>query len=291
MVAARLQVSLLAPAAHAEAVALFDQEFILSRGRALSFAQRFGDIFSSSDCFIVAGTLADELVSALTVRAFTWIDGDREWRGAMIGLVCTKPQFRGRGYAAELLTTAEERCRALGRDFAVLWTANPAIYAGLGWIAADRGMLGTCKIPSSQNLPAPALAQDAVIGKIHALHEARVTRRVRRQPENYRHLLPPAEQLVFLLEGNSFALCGRLGRTGYVYELAGDEADMPKLWAAVAASFNEYYVNVERDSTAHCWLRTHSQLGWMVQSLAMWKSLRTNAVPFRQWHVPFTDRI
>ena len=291
MVAARLQVSLLEPAARPDVIALFDREFIFSRGRTISLAQRFSDIFSSGDCFVAAGKLEDQLVSALTVRAFTWVDGEREWRGAMIGLVCTKLQYRGRGYAGQLLTAAEGHCRALGHDFAVLWAANPAIYQALGWIAADRGMLGTRRMPSGGAPPDPSATHETPIFRIHALHEARGSPRVRRQLANYRHLLPPAERLLFFLEGNSFALGGQHGRAGYVYELAGHCADMPRLWNSVAANFDDFYVNVERDSTAHCWLRTHTPLEWKAQALTMWKSMRSDRVPFQRWYIPVMDRI
>lgn len=291
MVAARLHVSLLEPAALPDVIALFDSEFIFSRGRTISLAQRFSDTFSSGDCFIAAGKLEDHLVSALAVRAFTWVDSDREWRGAMIGLVCTKPQHRGRGYAAELLTTAEARCRALGHDFAVLWAANHAIYQGLGWIAADRGMLGTRRIASrNASLERPVM-REATAPEIHDLHQARVDPRVRRQFQNYRHLPLSAERLRYFREGNSFAISGQRGRTGNVYELAACGVDMPRLWDALSTNFDELYVNVECDSESHRWLRANTPLEWQAQALAMWKTLRPDPAPFRRWYIPFVDRI
>lgn len=291
MVAARLHVSLLEPAALPEAIALFDHEFIFSRGRTISLAQRFSDTFSSGDCFIAAGKLEDQLVSALAVRAFTWVDSDREWRGAMFGLVCTKPQYRGRGYAAELLTTAEARCRALGHDFAVLWAANHAIYQGLGWIAADRGTLGTRRIASRNASPERSVMRESSVSEIHDLHDTRVDPRIRRQFQNYGHLPLPAERLRYFRERNSFVISGQRGRTGYVYELYACGVDMPRLWDALSSNFDELYVNVESDSESHHWLRAHTPLEWKAQALTMWKPLRPDPAPFRRWYIPFADRI
>ena len=291
MVTARLRVSLHEPAGLPDAIELFDEEFIFSRGRTISLARRFSAIFSSSGCFVAAGKIEAELVSALAVRAFTWIDGDREWRGAMIGLVSTKPQYRGRGYAAELLTAAEERCRALGVEFAVLWAANPAIYRRLGWNVSDRGMLGTREMPLRDASFERPVVQEASVPEIHDLHQARVDPRVRRQFQNYGHLPPPAERLRYFREENSFAISGQRGRTGYVYELAACDVDMPRLWEALSENFDGIYVNVESGSDAHRWLRTHTPLEWQAQTLAMWKPLRPDPVPFRRWYIPFMDRI
>lgn len=291
MVATRLQVSSLEPAGLPSAIELFDSEFIFSRGRSISLAQRFSDVFSSGDCFITAGKVADQLVSALVVRSFTWAGGNRKWRGAMIGLVCTRREYRGKGYAAELLAAAEQRCRVLGHDFAALWAGNHGIYKRLGWVAADRGMLGTRRTCSHSATPDLSDPPAATIRRIHALHETRGSQQVERQLANYKHLLPPAERRLFFLEGNSYALCGEHKRAGYVYDLAGSDVDMPRLWDKLSENFNDIYINVERDSAAHCWLQKHTLLEWKEQSLTMWKPLRSDSVPFRQWHIPFMDRI
>ena len=292
MVAQRLQVSLLESAERPDVIELFDDEFIFSRGRTISLARRFSDVFASGDCFIVVGEVAAQLVSALVVRSFIWIEGDRQWRGAMIGLVCTKSQYRGNGYASELLAVAERRCRALGHDFAVLWTANHTIYKRLGWIAADRGTLGTCRTSLGGTSPdLPAAAFQTTTHRIHALHEARGSQRVKRRLANYQHMLPPVERLLFFLERSSYALSGEYRRTGYVYDLAGSNAHMPRLWDKLAGSFDNLYVNVERESAVHCWLQQRTPLVWKEQSLTMWKPLRSDPVPFGQWYIPFMDRI
>ena len=291
MVTAGLQVSFPHPAEAPEVVELFDQEFIFSRGRSISFAQRFSDVFSVRECFVAAGSVAADMIGALLVRPFSWADGAREWRGAMMGLVCTKAQFRGRGYAARLLAAADARCRALDLDFGVLWAACDALYVGQGWIRSDRGMLGVRRAGLAGAVPVPPLAAANLVRAAHALHEARAGPRVNRRLSNYRHLLPPAEHVVVLVEGHSFALCGCHNQTGYVYDIVGTGREMPGLWHRLAAQFGDIYVNVELGTSAHRWLVAHAGLAWSKQSLAMWKPLRRDSIPFAAWHVPFMDRI
>lgn len=291
MVASGLRVIFPHPAEAPEAIELFDQEFIFSRGRSISFAQRFGDVFSVPECFVVAGGVAADMVGALLVRPFSWTDGAREWRGAMIGLVCTKAQFRGRGYAAGLLAAAEARCRALDLDFGVLWAVRDALYVGRGWVRSDRGMLGVQRGGQAGAVPVPPSAAENLVSAAHALHEVREGPRVNRRLSNYRHLLPPAEHVAVVVEGDSFALCGCHNRTGYVYDIVGTSRDMPGLWRRLAAQFGDIYVNVEMGTSAHRWLEAHAGLEWSKQSLAMWKLLRPDPIPFAAWHVPFMDRI
>jgi GNAT superfamily N-acetyltransferase len=280
------------PADAAEALRLFDNEFIFSRARTIGFSLRFGDLFSTPDPFIAAGSIASDVVSALLVRPFHWSDDTREWRGAMIGLVCTRPDCRGRGYAAGVLAAAEARCRMLDLDFGVLWAARGELYERQGWIRSDRGMLGVRRARDAPEAP-PTSREigDELLERAHALHQKRSGPRVTRALSNYRRLLPPAEQTLVFVEGDALALCGSCGRTGYVFDVVGTEREMPQLWERLSARFGDLYVNVEHGSCAHLWLEAHARLDWARQSLAMWKPLRAETVPFHMWHVPFLDRI
>ncbi|MBI3919139.1 MAG: GNAT family N-acetyltransferase [Betaproteobacteria bacterium] len=291
MVATRLRVDFPHPAHAPEAVELFDDEFIFSRERSISFAQRFSDVFSVPECFVAVGSVTGDLVGALLVRPFTWSEGAREWRGAMMGLVCTKPRFRRQGYAAQLLAASEARCCALDLDFGVLWAAHDGLYGRQGWMRSDRGMLGVRRAGQAGALPVPPLAAANLVRAAHALHEAREGPRVNRRLSNYRHLLPPAEHVVVIVEGDSFALCGCHDQTGYVYDIVGTGREMPGLWHRLAAHFGDIYVNVELGTGAHRWLEAHAGLAWSKQSLAMWKPLRRDSIPFAAWYVPFMDRI
>lgn len=290
MVVARPQVSWLKPGGYCEAVALFDREFIHARGRSISFAQRFSDVFGG-DCHVAAVMIAGQIAAALVVHPFTWIAGNREWRGAMIGLVCTEPEHRGNGYAAQLLTAAEQRCRELGHDFAVLWAADQRLYTRLGWVAADRGALGKARMAAGDAPSEAADAGGAALDAVHALHERQGAGRVKRTSAGYRRLPPPADRNLLFLEGHCFAVVGEHEHTGYVYDLGADAPGMPRLWDKLSRRFRELYVNVEQDCAAQRWLRQHTALEWTRQSLAMWKPLRTQAASVERWYIPFLDRI
>ena len=291
MVATHLQVSFLEPDAFPEAIEFFDAEFIFSRGRTISFAQRFRDVFASDECFVVAGRNGRRLISALLGRPFTWIEGNRRWRAVMIGLVCTASPYRGRGYAAAVLNAAEQHCRALEHDFAVLWAANHEVYERLGWVASEKGVLGIRRTPLGGGPAGSSELHETSIFEIQTLHETRDGARVDRQLDNYCRLLPPAERLRFFLEGRSFALCAEFGRAGYIYDLLATDADMPQLWDKLSKSFDDLYVNVECNSAAHRWLQTHTTLEWKTHALAMWKPLRAESIPVQRWYIPFFDRI
>jgi hypothetical protein len=151
-------------------------------------------------------------------------------------------------------------------------------------------MLGVRRPGPEEGPPAQPM-EDTLLARLHALHEQRGSPRVIRLPSNYRHLLPPAENMWALVEGRSFALCAWRDRTGYVHDIVARERDMPRLWLRMSACFDDLYVNVERGGGAHRWLAANAELRWIPQSLAMWKSFSEDAMPFATWHVPFLDRI
>ena len=291
MVGASLKVDALPPAAAGEAIELFDRTFLLARGRAIPFAQRFHDLLAGDDSLVVSGRSSGQLASALLLRFFSWIGSERECRGAMIGLVCTSPQFHGRGCATELLEAAAECARAEGCEFAVLWAARHELYERGGWAPSDNGILGIHVPQPGHSVRAGVIDQDAARAKIHALHEARPAPRVRRSAAHYGHLLPPAESLLFFLERDSFAICGRHGHTGYLYDISAHEGDLPRLWAAVTGSFDRLHVNVEDGSGTHLWLTAQPGFQWARQRLAMWKPLASSASPLFPAYIPFFDRI
>lgn len=290
---ARLQVHALPPAAAGEVIELFDHIFILPRGRTISFARRFHDLFAGGDCLVMAGRSEGQLATALLVRFFAWIDDEVERRGAMIGLVCTSPGFRGCGYATELLQAAEQQCQARGCELAVLWAARHELYERCGWTVADGGTLGIHVPRSGGMVPDGVLTSDgaATRARIQALHGNRALPRIRRTSADYGRLLPPAESLLFFLERDSFAICGRHGRVGYLYDIAARDGDLPRLWSAVAGSFERLHVNVEDGSAIHRSLAAQTGYTWARQSLAMWKPLASPAGAIHAWHIPFLDRI
>jgi len=153
-------------------LALLDLEFIFGKGRRLSLQQRFPAVLNRQRPQAILLAKAQNLiVSALAIKAFDWITPERSWRAAMVGMVYTRPEWRGRGMASVLLQAAQQRMRQESYDFAVLWTAQPDFYARLGWIGADCGVLGVAQTA------APAATQTAAAPDAAARRSGNADRR------------------------------------------------------------------------------------------------------------------
>ncbi len=73
-----------------------------------------------------------KIVSAFFAKCFDWQQGEKAWRGAMIGAVYTDPQRRGEGLAGNLLKWGAQSLQNAGAEFAVLWTTQTEFYASPG---------------------------------------------------------------------------------------------------------------------------------------------------------------
>ena len=276
------------------ALALLDQEFIFGRGRRLSLQRRFPAVFDRlhpQNIFLSHAHGA--IVSALVIKPLVWITPDRTWRAAMIGMVCTRPDSRGMGSASALLQAAQARLAGEGFDFAVLWAAQPGFYARLGWLGADCGSLGTLKMTAhdtSETLPPP----DAqAITFVESLRRRCAPERAERSDASYATLLPHAGQLELLRGDSAYAIVGRQGDHGYLYEMTGAAGEYATLWARLATRYRSLYLNVQHGSAAECFLSGHQGIEWRPQQLAMWLPLAAAArdAPFSRWYIPFLDRI
>jgi len=274
-----------------EALALLDQEFIFSRGRTLSLATRFASALSQPDARLLATRNKDNLESILLLRPFEWITPLLTYRAAMIGLVWTHPKVRGRGHGSALLAEAAQSMRGDNIDFAVLWTTRAGFYGRAGWIPTDCGVLGHCRGEGSAT-GAPSDARN-LWPVIHSLREAHGGERVRRTVANYTMLPPPAIEHDAAVEGGAYALIGRLGAHGYIYEIGGQPNGLPALWRSLHQRYRELFINVRRGTKHHQWLSTQPGIKWQDQNLAMWLALSGNADArhFSGWYIPFLDRI
>lgn len=279
------------PSACAGALALLDEEFIFSRGRALSFSVRFAAALAQPDSRMLLVRSGERIGAALLLRPFDWITPERRWRAAMVGLVWTRRDLRGRGIGLALLREAEALMRESGIEFAVLWSTRSAFYARAGWLAADCGMLGhwtggdagaAASAPARELWPA-----------IHALRESLGGERVARDLSAYGALLPPATERDAFVEHGAYALIGRRDATGYVFEIGGAAQGLPAIWAAMSGRYREIFINVRRDGSAHAWLSSLPAIAWQEQQLAMWLPLSAgfDAAQFGRWYLPFLDRI
>jgi GNAT superfamily N-acetyltransferase len=274
-----------------QALALLDQEFISSRGRTLSLSIRFESVLSQPDARFLATRNQGKLESILLLRPFEWITPSRSYRAAMIGLVWTHPEARGRGHGSALLVEAAQSMRRDEIDFAVLWTTRAGFYARAGWIPADCGVLGHWRGGESAT-GAPPEAR-TLWPAIHSVREACGAERVRRTLADYTMLPPPAIEHDAALEDGAYALIGRLGVTGYLYEIGGRSDGLPALWRGLRQRYRELFINVRRDAEQHQWLSAQPGITWKDQNLAMWLALSgdADARRFRGWYIPFLDRI
>lgn len=281
-------------------LALMDAEFIFGKGRTISLAQRRPALFSATSAQYfqlvedTASTGEPEIVAALVAQAFEFVlQGDTR-RGAMIGLVLTLPARRGEGWASQLLRHTVETLRQQGLDFAVLWTAQPAFYARLGWQLADRGVFGELDLPHANAMSGFAattpIAQ-ADTGWIESLRQ-QYGAPTRRAHSDYLELPPNVEQIDVLSSGDAYALLGHAGATAVLYEMQGNAANFAALWQSILASgYRRLWVNDVAGSTSQRWLQAHTAIDWQPKPLAMWLSLTNETLPFADAYVPYFDRI
>ena len=275
----------------ASALALFDGEFIHGRGRTLSLAQRLPSVFASAGAMTWSAREGGECVSALVCRPFEWLDAGARVQGAMIGLVCTREDHRGKGLAGRLLDMALDDLRERQVQFAVLWAGRPDIYERAGWRFADRGLLGRMRGDAMAQAPArrdkeprPALA---------TLDALRSSPRVVRGEADWSALLPPSTRSRIVIGAGCYAVIGEHGRVGYLLDLDGDPAGMAGLIASVAGDYDELLLNVPGNGPIHAALASLPGIEWQAQRLAGWMALDAgiDTARFAAWYLPFLDRI
>jgi len=304
-----LQLRVAAPADLERLRPLLDNEFIFGKGRKVSLANRFPSAFCAANAAnIFLAMEGVQIVSACMAKRFEWLIQGKAWRGAMIGAVYTDPQRRGQGHGGKLLQWGTQQLREADVQFGVLWTTQHAFYARLGWTAADTGVLGSsqgeegasaaCPPPESIRSMPLALSDER---KIDMLRQRWLDAFVRREPLDYHQVPVPAEDVDVLLwmqgrDPAAYALVGRKGDTGIVYEMVGDadgQDAFAALWSAIRARYRNIVINDRAGSPAQAWLARQPGLTWENKALAMWRPLAhgPEMAEMAQWHIPYFDRI
>ncbi|MBI5912170.1 MAG: GNAT family N-acetyltransferase [Betaproteobacteria bacterium] len=273
-------------------VGLLDEEFIFSKGRGVSLAKRLPTALYEGNCpNILLACRGDEIAACIVIKRFDWITPERNWRGAMIGLVYTRPAERGQGLASQLLRATEEKLRADGTAFAVLWTAQPDFYHRLGWTSSDRGVFGTYASAGGTT----ASCNPADVDAIETLRLRNPGAYTPRGTAGYRTLPLPAERLELRLSPGrtAYAIFGVQADRAYVYEFGGEPSAYAVLWQDICAVPHTVHINARRGNAAHQWLVSVPGIVWRDQALAMWLPLAEPACArhFSDWYVPYLDRI
>ena len=282
-------------------VAALDEQFIFQRGRRHSLADRFPGLFDQTNLpNIFVAAAASSILSALAVRRFDWIEHGTAWKGAMIGAVYTNPAHRKLGIASKVLQYAADCLKENGVDFALLWTAQPAFYARLGWIAADSGMLGELAgndMRDSTQHVAVSPTAEANIELIETIRQRHLETYRARRPDDYRALPIPADfaqtYACHDAAGAAYALTGVADDAVFVYEIVGDEMAYAALLQAIGKSRHRIMINDAANTPSQQWLTRHTRIEWQDKPLAMWLPLspQIDESHFSNWYVPYFDRI
>ena len=288
-------------------LAALDATFITTRGRRGSLAARYPSALGATHLDqLHVGKLHGDILTCCAVRPFDWLVAGEHFRGAMVGMVYTQPAARGRGHAGALLSTLVAQLAQQGYDFAVLWSGLEGFYQRLGWIPNDPGVLGS-SAPAT-TLPAPATedthwpaATEAATEDTHwpaleAIQQTYATQRVLRDAAAWRALpLPAPSGAVVSVPGPTpgYALVGEDDTTRYVYEVAGAPQSFPELWQRLQRGASRVWVNERLASDFQRWLLANTALTWRPQTLAHWQifSPRSQRAAWREWHIPWFDRI
>jgi predicted N-acetyltransferase YhbS len=267
------------PAEFPALVAALDEEFITGRGRTVSLVRRFPHALSLTRANALYVLREHQrVVASLLVRRFEWRCETQTWKGAMLGMVHTHPNARGRGLGSRLLTSTIDALTGEEVDFAVLWSGLRGFYEKLGWIPHDNGVFGEVREATKRG------------GAI--VDSGQPTGEVVREPLAWHGIPLPATRSRRLEGADAYLLCGEAESARYVYELGGDPRGWLALWSRIPDD-RKCYVNTERGSLTHHWLSQQSTIEWEQQSLTFWRMLspRAKAAPFQRWYIPYFDRI
>jgi GNAT superfamily N-acetyltransferase len=278
-----------------EFIELVDTVFIREKTRAGTLRYRYPNLFRAENFRnLFTAWLNDELLGTVAVREFSGTANGEFFRGAMVGLVGVRKEFRRQGVGKILIARVTEYLQR-EFDFSVLWTTAPHFYGSAGWLPEDNGILGHCHIPSKSRITLPAmLAKDAgeVIEKTRLQWQPIC---ISRGPLDYAVMPMSVDEVVCVktagdASSSAYSIIGVKGDTGFVYEIVGNPELLPELWADVSSRFSEIFVNDCHGSASHTWLLQNTSTVWRKQNLAAWLT-GNNGVDFRPVNVPFFDRI
>lgn len=279
---------------------LLDEIFVHTKGRVLSMSRRFPDIYNPANAHnILLAIEESEILALLVIKQFDWSNETQAWQGAMIGGICTRPAYRGRGLASALVQHAVTALRTREADFAVLWTAIPEFYRRLGWVSTDISVLG--EFTTNHDVHAPVsedsfLPEATDLSRVEQVRAAKSRFFIKRSNDYYQRVPSPAEAVKLIFTDapllNAYALVGERLADGFIYEMYGDDEDIAALWNKISCRYQHIVINESENSPTHRWLLEHGAVNWRNNPLTMWFALsETKKIDFSQWYIPYFDRI
>jgi len=268
----------------------FNQEFIYSKGRTIEVQHRFPGILNKPENILVR-RVGGVIVSALALKRVTWETPTEQYRATMIGLVWTIPSMRARGHAAANLDFLRSQLSREQCDFAVLWTTQPAVYSGSGWVATDCGRYGV--LSGQPGIYSETAINRASIEKIQGIRKVFAPMRVSRDSAAAFPLPPPANELKLLLEPNAYAILGLAKDETYVLDIIGDPQALQVLWQQISRTGMRIHLNAPDRSPINDWVNKILQMDLPFKPLAMWQPLSKRAMNlnYESIYIPMLDRL
>ncbi len=267
-----------------------NQEFIYSRGRNIEVQHRFPGVLDNPANILVR-RVQGEIVSALALKRFTLETSKEIYSAAMIGLVWTMPSMRGKGHAAAALNFARLQLIEERRDFAALWTTQPRVYSGRGWVGADCGRYGVLSGHLGNCSDDPI--NRANIERIQEIRKTFSPMRIHRDIAVGIPLPFPANQLRLLIESDAYAIIGLGQDNAYVFDILGTSLSLPTLWPRISALGRKIHINIPAGSPADDWMTRVLHTDLPLKPLAMWLPLSGHAshLDYSSIYIPILDRL
>ncbi len=291
-----------------ELLTLLDEEFVTLRGRKLSLAKRYPDLFGAQGTADFHWlTEGDSPVSMLVTRAMQFDVKGKPWKGVMVGWVHTLRTHQGKGLAGALLNAVSQRMADEGADFMLLWAHQHAYYRAQGYQVADatmlaesatKGLLPGRDMPSLTLKPGNLTAADHQ--RLQALADADDRGGTPFALREAGRIPLPFERISVVLAGkrnapDAYVVLGYQPHWITVLEGAGDASALRGLVAAQCHHTANIRVNARRDSALHRALG--DVLPWRAKPLAMYLPLSHRCETAHLlydaagWSFPFVDRM
>ena len=143
--------------------ALFWGVFFASRRRGVSLERHFPWIAHEREGIAYFQALeSDHTVGGLVVFEKQVVSGSRKLRIGLVGLVCVREAYRGKGISSALLEAAIEYAGRRQLDYLTLWTSKHAVYERHLFVVCDDWNYGWVDAGSATSKGADGGATDIV---------------------------------------------------------------------------------------------------------------------------------
>jgi len=296
----QIKLSRCAPNGFEEVRQLLDEEFIHARDRTISLAERYPGVYSRENArniFMLSNRAG--VASVAVAKPFAWQGREGVRRGAMIGGVCTAPEFRGRGYATALLAHLAEELALDGIEWAILWSAAPGLYERSGWSAGPEELFGELRslapveYAGTVTRSGPAAVHAANIEEERQRHGAGG---MIRDALSYRRLPLPTTTTfcVSAADGKrqSLALAGEHENQAIVYEMYGDTVASRAILADLLVNYSHVWIH-GRGSGREPWAEAGvTDVTWQRRAACYRRVFTaTRAEEIMRIEIPIWDRI